>query len=105
MQNAQEPVARNVSGAVEESKGQPAGVAIDDRARPLRLLVLADNVASFFKYEVSASQLVEDTTMPSYPNAKIARFAPLAGKQASIVDELGIHFVSMEAAQETLFIA
>ena len=34
----------------------------------------------------------------------MARFAPLAGKQASIVDELGIHFVDIDACQESLFI-
>lgn len=37
--------------------------------------------------------------------AKIARFSPLNGRQAAIVDELGIHFVSMESRQEQLFVA
>jgi hypothetical protein len=79
-------------------------VAVDDRARhPLRLLVLADNYASFYNFE-GGSQLIEDATLPRYPAAKIARFAPHAGKQATIIDELGIHFVSMESRQETLFI-
>ena len=43
--------------------------------------------------------------MPSYHHAKIARFAPLAGNTASIVDETGIHVVSMVAGEEILFIA
>lgn len=106
MQKKPQPVinATNYSGAVEESKGQPAGVAIDDQAHPLRLLVLADDYASFFKLQ-SESQLVQDTTLPRYHRAKLVRFSPLAGKQAAIVDELGIHFVSMESKQETLFIS
>ena len=53
----------------------------------------------------SDSQLVQDTYLPRYHMAKLARFSPLAGKQAAIVDELGIHFVSMESKQETLFIS
>jgi len=94
VQQKSEPVTR-VPGEAEESKGQPAGVAVDDRAHPLRLLVLADEFASFYKYQQNESQLVEDTSLPRYHQAKLARFAPLNGHQASIVDELGIHFVSM----------
>lgn len=93
VQNKSEPVTR-VPGEAEESKGQPAGVAVDDRAHPLRLLVLADDFASFYKLQ-NESQLVEDTSLPRYHQAKLARFAPLNGHQASVVDELGIHFVSM----------
>ena len=103
VQQTSEPVP-HVSGEAEESKGQPAGVAIDDRAHPLRLLVLADDFASFYKLQ-GESQLVEDTSLPRYHQAKLARFAPLNGHQASIVDELGIHFVSTQTKQETLFIA
>lgn len=79
-------------------------MAVDDQAHPLRLLVLADDYASFFKLQ-SESQLVQDHTLPRYERAKLARFAPLAGKQAAIVDELGIHLVNMESKQETLFIS
>lgn len=80
-------------------------MAIDyNQARPLRLLVLADDEASFFKLQ-SENELVQDISLPRYSRAKLARYAPLAGKQAAIVDELGIHFVSMESRQETLFIA
>lgn len=46
-----------------------------------------------------------DTTLPRFHLAKIARFSPLNGRQAAIVDELGIHFVSMESRQEQLFVA
>jgi len=49
--------------------------------------------------------LEEDNNLPSYPLAKVARFAPLSGQQAAIVDELGIHFVDMSSGQETLQIA
>ena len=79
-------------------------MAVDDQAHPLRLLVLADDYASFFKLQ-SENSLVQDTSLPRYHLAKLARFSPLAGKQAAIVDELGIHFVSMESKQETLFVA
>jgi len=79
-------------------------VAVDDRVHPLRLLVLADDFASFFRLQGDA-QLVVDNALPRYHHAKIARFAPLAGRQASVVDELGIHFVSMDTCQETLFLA
>ena len=79
-------------------------MAVDDQAHPLRLLVLADEYASFFKLQ-SENSLVMDTTLPRYHMAKIARFSPLSGKQAAIVDEVGIHFVSMESQQEQLFVA
>ena len=46
-----------------------------------------------------------DNTLPRFHLAKIARFSPLNGRQAAIVDELGIHFVSMESRQEQLFVA
>ena len=49
----------------EESKGQPAGVAVGDRAHPLRLLVHADDYASFFKMQ-GETQLVEDSALPRY---------------------------------------
>ena len=49
--------------------------------------------------------LEEDNVLPQFPQAKVARFAPLSGQQAAIVDELGIHFVDMSAGQETLQIA
>lgn len=104
MQNEQKPVNTNTFGAVEESKGQPAGVAIDDQTHPLRLLVLADEYASFYLLQRENS-LVMDMSLPRYHMAKIARFAPLSGKQAAIVDELGIHFISMESKQEQLFVA
>ena len=104
MQNEQQPVNTNAFGAVEESKGQPAGVAIDDQTHPLRLLVLADEYASFYTLQ-SENSLVMDMSLPRYHMAKIARFAPLCGKQAAIVNELGIHFVSMESKQEQLFVA
>ena len=42
-----EPVINNASNEAEESKGLPAGVAVD--TNPLRLLVLADDFASFYK--------------------------------------------------------
>ena len=75
----------------------------------MRLLVVADDQASFFKLAEGADaskpiQLVPDSSLPTYERAKLARFAPLAGRQASIVDELGIHLVSLDACQETLFI-
>ena len=46
------------------------------------LLVLADDKASFFhlKIENSQSLLEEDSTLPKYPSAKVARFAPLSGQ-------------------------
>jgi len=92
------------SSAAEKSKGQPAGVAVDTEAHPLRLLVLADDFAGFFRVQGDV-QLLEDTALPRYHRAKLARFSPLSGNQAAIVDELGIHFVSMVSLQETLFIA
>ena len=49
--------------------------------------------------------LEEDNVLPKFPQAKVARFAPLSGQQAAIVDELGIHFVDMTVGQETLQIA
>ena len=49
--------------------------------------------------------LEEDNKLPKFPLAKVARFAPLRGQQAAIVDELGIHFVDMSLGQETLCIA
>lgn len=49
--------------------------------------------------------LEEDSILPTFPLAKVARFAPLSGQQAAIVDELGIHFVDMTVGQETLQIA
>lgn len=79
-------------------------MAIDDRAHPQRLLVLADDLASFFILQ-GENNLVEDTTLPRYQRAKLARFAPKRGRQAAIVDELGIHFVSMETGQESIFIS
>lgn len=71
------------------------------------LLVLADDKASFFNFKVENSQslLQEDSELPKYPLAKVARFAPLSGRQAAIVDEFGIHFVDMAARQEILFVA
>lgn len=57
-------------------------------------------------------QLSEDNStlepvpsLPSFPSARAARFAPHEGKQAAVVDELGVHFVSMETSAETLFVA
>ena len=69
--------------------------------------MLADRRASFFtlKGENSQTLLVEDNTLPQYPQAKLARFAPTSGRQAAIVDELGIHFVDMATRQEALFVA
>lgn len=49
--------------------------------------------------------LEEDIAYPKFPLAKVARFAPLSGQQAAIVDELGIHLVDMSQGKETLFIA
>ena len=88
------PKKPQVISEAEESKGQPAGVAVDDRAHPQRLLVLADDTASFFKLQ-GESELIPDTSLPSFRNAKLARFAPQSGEQAAIVDEQGIHIVSM----------
>ena len=46
--------------------------------------------------------LEEDVSYPKFPLAKVARFAPLSGQQAAIVDELGIHLVDMSLGKETL---
>lgn len=60
----------------EESKG-PAGLAIDSTHPahpPLKLLVLADSKASFYRVHKNGGQteLIKDESLPSYPGATIA---------------------------------
>lgn len=86
----------------EETKG-PAKPAVP--SNELKLLVLADREASFMQLGADDSTLERVDSLPRYPNARAARFAPLEGKQAAVVDELGMHFVSMETGAETLFVA
>jgi len=56
----------------EESKA-PAGKALDSPSS-LKLLVLADSTASFYKtqHDGTNSELVKDTSLPSFPGASIA---------------------------------
>jgi hypothetical protein len=61
----------------------------------LRLLVLADTTASFYTIQPNESDakdksssefwLKQDVSLPCYSQARIARFAPLSGRQAAIV--------------------
>jgi len=96
----------------EESKA-PAGKATDSiKVQPgqspsLKLLVLADSKASFYKVipQDATTELAIDTTLPSYSGATIAQFAPLNGLQAAVVDEFGLHLIDMKAGKETLQIA
>ena len=89
----------------EESKA-PAGKASDSPSS-LKLLVLADSTASFYKANTNGSttELIKDTTLPSFQGASIAQFAPLRGLQAAIVDEFGLHLVDMTTGKETLLLA
>ena len=102
---------RQLEESKEESKVmQPAGTLVDSKtkANPQKLLILADDKASFFNIvsdKNSQSLLEEDSTLPNFPLAKVARYAPLGGQQAAIVDELGIHFVDMSIGRETVQIA
>lgn len=89
--------------AQEESKGNSRPGS--ESSNELRMLVLADDRASFFKLAQGDTVLEQDPALPSYPRSKAARFAPLNGKQATVVDDLGVHFVSMETREETLFVA
>jgi len=99
---------RQPEKATEESK-LPAGKATDSLSTQpsLKLLVLADSKARFFKVMSSdaKTELVHDTTLPSFPGATIAQFSPLKGMQAAIVDEFGLHLVDMKTGKETLQIA
>lgn len=71
----------------------------------LRLLVLADTTASFYTLENNDSAdkdksspeawLKQDTSLPIYSQARIARFAPLHGNQAAVVTQIGLHFVDL----------
>lgn len=75
--------------AREESK-QPAGALPDDQTRlAQRLLVLANNTASFYCVRKSTNAetpyaIEADQKLPIYSDARIARFAPKEGKQAAI---------------------
>ena len=96
----------------EESKvKQPVGMQKDSKKKtnPQKLLIVADEKASFFNLasenNSQSTLLVEDPAFPKFPLAKVARFAPLSGQQAAIVDELGIHLVDMTKGKETLQIA
>ena len=96
----------------EESKTkQPVGMRTDSKKKtnPQKLLIVADEKASFFNLardnNSQSTLLEEDASYPNFPLAKVARFAPLSGQQAAIVDELGIHLVDMSLGKETLFIA
>lgn len=42
--------------------------------------------------------------MPSYAQARIARFAPKSGKQAAIVSHVGLHFVDLDSKTESLLL-
>lgn len=42
--------------------------------------------------------------MPTYSQARIARFAPKSGKQAAIASQYGLHFVDVASGKETLLL-
>ncbi len=86
----------------EEAK-QPAGVlpakALSQPSPDMRLLVVANSTASFYQMQPTKEgvSLVQDSSLPCYSLARIARFAPRHGLQAAIVSDVGLHFVDLKA--------
>lgn len=86
----------------------PGGLLVPG-APPLRLLVLADSSATFFKVAATSGSdtplvLEKDESLPTFANATTAKFAPLKGQQAAIVDQDGLHFVDLLQNRESLMI-
>lgn len=112
----------NVQGGGAEKVKQPAGAlnasklsgesAQHDTKADLRLLVLADANASFYsivKHPSTDSKdppfcIKVDATLPQYPQARIARFAPKSGSQAAVVSNVGLHFIDMLNKKESLLL-
>lgn len=52
----------------------------------------------------NSSRLELSRNYPAYAGAITAKFAPLSGKFAVIVDQEGIHFLDMRSGKETRYI-
>jgi len=59
------------------------------------MVIMAEDKVSFCTLRKEAAFCVfeEDSTMPTFPQATLARFAPNKGNQVAVMDNKGLHFV------------
>ena len=99
--------------SAQKSK-QPAGALPDTSSQTrssLRLLVLADQTASFYNMVANPAggtetpyRLEQDATRSSYPEVTLCRFSPKKGLLAAIASKHGLFVYDVERKEELMLL-